>query len=489
MLKKFKEEDRKRSANKDLSEKKLRLELAVMQQKIKEQKLPVIILVDGWSASGKGGMISKIMSQLEPRGSTVYASKDAEGEQLRKPFLWRFWKDIPSKGELAIFDRGWYRDALSYMDELGDEREFYVESINTFERQLTDDGYIIIKFFLHISRDVQKKRMTELVGNTATDWRIKQNDIMQNRRYSYVFELRDRLLELTDKDNAPWHIIDNEDFDEGAHELLSILCEKLEEALEGKKLESEEKFKKPDIELLTMPSLSQVKQGKEMEKEEYDKALKFERKKLQQLHSLAYREKLPVIMAFEGWDASGKGGAIRRLSWSLDPRGHKVSSIAGPTSEELSKHYLWRFWTKIPKDGHIAIFDRSWYGRVMVERVEGFTSENRWSMAYDEINEFEKSLTDWGALVLKFFLHIDNDTQLERFKLRQETPEKQFKITDEDWRNREKWDDYETAIDEMLSRTSTTEAPWIIVEGNDKKSARLKVLRTVREHLEDRLYR
>ncbi len=200
-----------------------------------------------------------------------------------------------------------------------------------------------------------------------------------------------------------------------------------------------------------------------------------------------YKKRIPVILAFEGWDAAGKGGAIRRLSWALDPRGFEVIPVAAPTSEEINRHYLWRFWQKLPRDGHVAIFDRTWYGRVMVERVEGFAPENRWKEAFDEMNEFEASLSKWGAVVIKFFIHIDKDEQLKRFKDRQENPEKQYKITDEDWRNREKWDSYETAIDEMIKRTSTKNAPWVIVEGNDKKYARIKIIKTVRLALEQHL--
>ena len=236
-----------------------------------------------------------------------------------------------------------------------------------------------------------------------------------------------------------------------------------------------------------MPRLKDVDLSPSTTEEAYRAELKRERKKLQKLHSRLYREKVPVVLGFEGWDASGKGGAIRRLSWALDPRGFDVVPIAAPTPEELSRPYLWRFWRQLPKDGHVVLFDRTWYGRVMVERVEGLTPEARWSMAYDEINEFERELSRWGAVVLKFWLQIDQDTQLRRFEDRQSTPEKQYKITEEDWRNRKKWPQYELAVDEMLQKTSTEYAPWILVEGNDKKYARLKVLKTVRKALERRL--
>ena len=239
--------------------------------------------------------------------------------------------------------------------------------------------------------------------------------------------------------------------------------------------------------LREVPPLSAVDLSPKVSDEDYHRELKKEKKKLQRLHSALYREKVPVVIGFEGWDAAGKGGAIRRLSWALDPRGFDVVPIAAPTPDALARHYLWRFWRELPKDGHVVLFDRTWYGRVMVERIEGLTSEVRWRQAYDEINAFEKELSDWGAVVLKFWLQIDPDEQLRRFTARQETPEKQYKITDEDWRNREKWERYEAAVDEMLQKTSTEYAPWVIVESNDKKYARLKVLKTVRKALERRL--
>ena len=286
--------------------------------------------------------------------------------------------------------------------------------------------------------------------------------------------------------HAPWHVVQNEDKTRGTLEVLRRVRDALRAALEDgapRPLPPEQ----APWPLRAMPRLKDVDLSPSTTEEAYRAELKRERKKLQKLHSRLYREKVPVVLGFEGWDASGKGGAIRRLSWALDPRGFDVVPIAAPTPEELSRPYLWRFWRQLPKDGHVVLFDRTWYGRVMVERVEGLTPEARWSMAYDEINEFERELSRWGAVVLKFWLQIDQDTQIRRFEDRQSTPEKQYKITEEDWRNRKKWPQYELAVDEMLQKTSTEYAPWILVEGNDKKYARLKVLRTVRKALERRL--
>ena len=216
---------------------------------------------------------------------------------------------------------------------------------------------------------------------------------------------------------------------------------------------------------------------KRLDKEEYQKQLEECRDKLQELHNEVYRKKIPVTIAYEGWDAAGKGGNIKRLTSALDPRGYEVHPIASPTPDVINRQYLWRFWRRLPKTGHIAIFDRTWYGRVMVERIEGLCTEEEWKRAYDEINEFERELTDSGMVVIKFWVHIDKDTQLERFRDRENTPEKKWKITPEDWRNREKWDIYEKAVNEMLLKTNTQNAPWYILESNDKRYARIKAMK------------
>ena len=233
--------------------------------------------------------------------------------------------------------------------------------------------------------------------------------------------------------------------------------------------------------------LADVALDKTLTEEEYDTLLNQYQKRLRELHNELYRKKIPVIIAYEGWDAAGKGGNIKRITEALDPRGYEVHPIASPEPHEKARHYLWRFWNRLPKTGHVAIFDRTWYGRVMVERLEGFCSENDWQRAYVEINEFEKELADWNAVIVKFWVQIDKDTQLARFKERENTPEKRWKITDEDWRNREKWDLYEEAVNEMLQKTNTVYAPWHILESNDKKYARIKALKTVIEAIEKKM--
>lgn len=467
-------------------------ELAGLQQRIKEAGLPVIVLFEGWSAAGKGRAIGKLISELDPRGYQVYSNTAPEPGEARRPYLWRYWRDLPARGQIAVLDRGWYRQAVASARDQPQQAETLISSLNTFERQLCDDGYLILKFFLHIGKATQRERLEKLASSKATAWRVTRQDWEQNRTYGDLMEHLDHLMEATNPDWAPWHIVWNEGKNDGILAVLRTIRDRITAALsqgtQGVPWVPRARLLAPfSPPLLPMPKLSEVDLSPALDADGYDESLRRERRKLRKLHSQLYREKVPVVICFEGWDAAGKGGAIRRLSWALDPRGFDVIPIAAPSPDELAHHYLWRFWRQIPKDGHVAIFDRSWYGRVMVERVEGFTPETRWQMGYGEINEFEQTLHRWGAVVLKFWLQIDQETQLARFTERQNTPEKQYKITEEDWRNRAKWPAYELAVDEMLQKTSTGYAPWIIVEGNDKKYARLKVLKTVRQALEARL--
>ena len=285
---------------------------------------------------------------------------------------------------------------------------------------------------------------------------------------------------------VPWRVLDGSRTKSVAlRDAFRLLTDLIDEGLKNGRYTG--KPFKESFPLKKMPKLADVDLSPVLEDEEYRKELKKLQKRLAELHNTIYRKKIPVVLCYEGWDAAGKGGNIRRIAKPLDPRGFDVMPIASPLPHELARQYLWRFWTRLPRTGHITIFDRTWYGRVMVERLEGFCSENDWQRAYNEINEFEKELTDWGAAVIKFWVQIDKDTQLARFTDRQNTPEKQWKITDEDWRNREKWDLYEVAVNEMIQKTSTEFAPWHILESNDKRYARLKALRTVIEEIEKKL--
>lgn len=475
--------------------------LGSIQRRLKDAGIPVIILFEGMGAAGKGVQINRLIQSLDPRGFDVYASNRQTEEEAMRPFLWRFWTLTPEKGRIAIFDRSWYRKVLTdRFDGKTKKSEIpeVFQDIRSFEKQLSDDGTVIIKLFLCISKEEQKKRFKKLSEEKETAWRVTEDDWKRNRDYEKYLRLNEEMLEKTDTEYAAWNIIEATDKNYAAVKILKTVTEILEDVMVKN---AAEKAAKSALAAQTSQNssaanldqryqngvLSGADLSKSLSREEYKEQIDKLQKKLEVLHSEIYRRRIPVVLGFEGWDAGGKGGAIKRLTSHLDPRGYQVCPTAAPNDIEKKHHYLWRFWNRVPKAGHIAIFDRTWYGRVMVERIEGFCSEEDWKRAYQEINEMEAHMANAGAVVLKFWLQIDKDEQEHRFKERMENPEKQWKITDEDWRNREKWDQYELAVNEMLVRTSTTYAPWIVVEGNCKYYARVKVLRTVVEALEEKI--
>ncbi len=463
------------------------LALANLQQKLKENKQPVIVLIEGWGASGKGGLIHALIRDLDPRFFDVVSIKQPTSEERRWPFLKRFFDVIPAAGKILFLDSGWIDQAAEerVRGDLSDaEFGHRLESIRQFERQLAANGYLLVKLFMHVPEAEQQVRLQDLESDKDTAWRATRRDWRQNKSYKRMIEIFDECLEATDMPYARWEVLDGTLRTETYLKAVGHLTGKIKSALENRPAAEIPSRAWP---LLDMPPLAEIPLDKVIEEKEYNKKLKKLRKRLSKLHNELYRKHVPVVIVYEGWDAAGKGGNIKRLTSGLDPRGYEVIPIASPTPDELAHQYLWRFWIRLPKTGHIAVFDRSWYGRVMVERIEGFCAEPDWKRAYDEINEFERELTDSGVVVLKFWVQIDKDTQLERFTMRQNTPEKQWKITDEDWRNREKWDSYETAINEMLTKTSTENAPWYILESVDKCYARIKAMeitvRTIEEAL------
>ena len=457
-----------------------------LQMKIKEHKLPVLVLFEGWSAAGKGSMIGKIIKNIDPRFFKVATMSAPTEEETRRPFLYRYMREIPEEGKFAFLDSGWMEQTAKDVlkgDLFGEDYEKQIESIRRFERQLTDNGYLVLKFFMEIDKEEQKTRMQKLLDKPDTSWRVTGFDKWQNEHYKKCEKVFDRYLKDTNLPTSPWYIIDAGNKKWAELQVLETLVSNIDTALQNQK--HSVPIPQNVFPLVKMPKLSEVDlSDKFIDEKEYQQKLKVLQSRLGELHNRLYRKRVPVIITYEGWDAAGKGGNIKRVTGALDPRGYEVHPIASPEPHEKARHYLWRFWTRLPKDGHIAVFDRTWYGRVMVERLEGFCSENDWKRAYNEINEFEKELHDWGAVIIKFWVQIDKDTQLERFTERQNNPEKQWKITDEDWRNREKWDQYEMAVDEMLKKTSTTYAPWHILESVDKKYARIKALKIIIKELE-----
>lgn len=488
----------------------LEVRLGQLQRQCKELKIPVLIVFEGFGASGKGLQIGYLIQSMDPRGFQVFPIKNDTEEESMHPFMWRFWTKTPERGRIAIFDGSWYRRVLiDRFEKRTKEKDISraFQSINSFEEQLSDDGNVIVKLFLDIDQKEQKKRFDKLAKNKETAWRVTQGDIERNARYGEYADMMEDMLFKTDKDYAPWTIIEATDrrfatvkiyttvIKAMADQIEKVQRKKEEEStakdagetsvsLEASQVarEAEEELKELQVSILSKADLSL-----RYTQEEYKEKLKKLQKKMEKLHGELYRRRIPVVLGFEGWDAGGKGGAIKRLTQKMDPRGYVVNPTASPNDIEKAHHYLWRFWKAMPKDGHVAIFDRTWYGRVMVERIEGFCTKEEWQRAYKEINDMEKDLHDAGAIVIKFWMHIDKDEQERRFRERQENPEKQWKITDEDWRNREKWDQYEDSVNEMLLRTSTDYAPWVVVEGNDKYYARIKVLSAVVKAIEERL--
>ena len=484
MLKDFegKKKENKSALNEEIAA--LQSKLLEQQQLLMQAKLPVIVLIEGWAAAGKGSLIKEFISELDPRFYHVESPKILPEAEERYPFLYPYMKAIPVNGKVTFLDSGWMENVVRKYLRHEITKEDYrhrIRQVNEFERQLRDGGYVILKIFLHVPKSVQYERLRDLVENPATEWRVDKEDLWQHREYKRFMEAYDEFMEKTG-DTAGWHILDGSRHKTATRDALRLLVQRIERAVQEGRYEGV--TAEEDFPLKEMPLLSEVDLSLTMDSDEYKKELKKLQSRINELHNILYRRRIPVILCYEGWDAAGKGGNIRRLTYALDPRGFDVHPIASPLPHELSRHYLWRFWTRLPRTGHICIFDRTWYGRVMVERIEGFCSEKEWRRAYHEINEFERMLTEWGAVVLKFWIHVDQDTQLERFTDRQNTPEKQWKITDEDWRNREKWAEYEVAVNDLLQQTSTKNAPWYIIESNDKRYARIKTLRIIVKALE-----
>ena len=465
--------------------KELQARLMGQQQLLREKKLPVLVLIEGWAAAGKGSLIKELISEMDPRFYNVVSPAILPERETRYPFLYPYATEIPENGKVVFLDSGWMESTVRKAMKMEISKGEYkrrVRAVNEFERQLRDGGYLVLKIFMHIDKKEQFERLKELSENADTEWRVNPDDLWQHREYKRFLKAYDDFMDETGE-AAPWHVVDGKHRKTAVRDTLKLLVGEIDRGLERGRYNGEpfeEKFP-----LLEMPLLKDVDLSVQISDEDYKRELKKLQKRLGELHNILYRRKIPVILCYEGWDAAGKGGNIRRVAYPLDPRGVDVKPIASPEPHELNRQYLWRFWTRLPRSGHICIFDRTWYGRVMVERLEGFCTEKDWKRAYNEINEFERQLTEWGAVVLKFWIHIGSDTQLARFTDRQNTPEKQWKITDEDWRNREKWPQYEEAVDEMIQKTSTEYAPWFIIESNDKKYARIKALQIIVKALEE----
>jgi polyphosphate:AMP phosphotransferase len=469
-------------------------------------RFPVIILFAGVDGGGKGDTVNVLNEWMDPRWLMTRAYDEPSDEERDRPEYWRFWRDLPPKGRIGLFLSSWYsQPILRRVYDKDNEAIFddHLDRILALEKALADDGALILKFWMHLSRDAQKQRLKKLEKDPLTSWRVTPQDWEHWHIYDRFETAAERAIMRTSTGTAPWTIVEGVDpcfrsltVGEIIRTEISKHLEEtskkdllLEELAVGRTLQTEsEEETAVDAPLISplkgTTILSSLDMSQKLNKADYRKQLKQCQARLNKLHRKALKKRISTILLFEGADAAGKGGSIRRITAALDARHYQVIPIAAPTDEERAHHYLWRFWRHLSRAGRINIFDRSWYGRVLVERVEGFASEDEWKRAFSEINEFEEQLTHHGILLLKYWVHITKDEQLERFKAREQIPHKRWKLTEEDWRNREKWDDYNWAVNDIVEHTSTNAAPWVLVEGNDKRFARIKVISTFCDRLE-----
>lgn len=516
--------------------------LVVLQQRAVEKGTGLVVLFEGWNGAGKGSRISDLMYNLDARATSVYVSPDIteadyKGFVGRKngvtgfyPLMHEFWEALGERGDITFYDRGWYSKAMEMVlhqspTELLLPKEgtrHYLESIRDFEEQLVNDGYAVVKFFIHVRKKAQLKRLNKLYDDKETRWRVPEKKLFSVKDYNEAYELYDRLLEGSNFSFAPWVLIDGEDRRRANITIAETMIAAIEGALDAQ--EKDVARQAEETAVLTIdetnlkeegqlsdaaakaaaqhafapessrfeivrdyPTVDTMDHSLTINPSDYKKELKKLQRELFRLENLMFQARIPLIIMYEGWDAAGKGGNIKRVAQALDARAYTIIPSPAPTKPELAHPHLWRYWTRLPKAGHVGMFDRSWYGRVLVERVEDITAPERWAQGYDEINEFEHDLVDWGAILLKFWVDVSDEEQLARFKARQEDPAKQWKITPDDWRNRDKYEQYKSAIDDMFRLTSTTYAPWMVLESNDKKYARIKALKTIVRALKDRL--
>lgn len=533
--------------------------LVVLQQRAVNEGVGLVVLFEGWNGAGKGSRISDLMYNLDARATSVYVTPDVNPEDVRDfpgrkhdvtgyhPLMQEFWESLGERGHITFYDRGWYSKAMETLlaqkptdlvFPAGRARN-YLDSIEDFEEQLARDGYVVVKFFVHVSKKAQRKRLERLYDDKETRWRVPEKKLFSTKDYDDALELYERLLEGSNFDFAPWILLNGEDKRSSNLKIVETLVEAIENGLvakeENAKRIAEEDAKLKEIEASTMATLLKKAEKKGspdkgstsetrleaeakakaqhsfapeqsrfeivknyptvdgmdhslvLPREDYKKELKRLQEKLFKLENRMFQARIPLIVMYEGWDAAGKGGNIKRVAQALDARAYTIVPSPAPTKPELAHPHLWRYWIRLPKAGHVGLFDRSWYGRVLVERTEEITPPERWAEGYDEINEFEHDLVDWGAILLKFWVDVSDAEQLARFKAREEDPSKQWKITPDDWRNRDKYPQYKSAIDDMFRLTSTKYAPWRVLESDDKRYARVKALRIITDALEERL--
>lgn len=495
----------------------LRQQLLELQDELRNlASFQVILLFAGVDGAGKGETANILNEWMDPRWLVTRAYEAPTESERQRPAFWRYWRDLPARGRIGMFLSAWYSNPiLEQVYGKCTELEFdaRLERILAFERALADDSAAIVKFWMHLSYEAQEVRLKNLEKDPLTEARVTDEDWKNWEHYEQFVAAAERSISRTNTANSPWSIVEGTDanyrnlavgtvlrdtlhrrIDQAsltADHTTGIQRGKASKANSKKPLKTKQKQSESAVDsadsvhkqnLVTV--FTDLDMSPSLDKQTYLDELNSLQAKLHLLHNKARACGIPTVLLFEGPDAAGKGGAIRRIAAALHARNYQVHGVAKPTDEELAQHYLWRFWRHIPRDGQIAIFDRSWYGRVLVERVENIAIEDEWRRAYAEINDFEYQLTEHGTILVKFWLHITKEEQKKRFKQREKTPHKRWKLTSEDWRNREKWSNYELAINDVFQYTSTHTAPWTLIEGNDKRFARIKVLRTLCSRLE-----
>jgi polyphosphate:AMP phosphotransferase len=469
----------------------LRADLLDAQYDVGQLKtFSVLILINGVEGSGRGETVNELTSWMDPRHVLTYAFGDPSDEEFERPFMWRFWRALPPKGKIGILFHNWYAGPIQArvtrqikQSDLNQQ----VDEINRFEAMLAREGLLILKFWFHLSKKEQARRFKLLASSPATRWRVTKADWGHHECYDKYRDVSEHVLRLTSSAHAPWIVVAGAD---PCYRTLTVGRTLLESL--RKRLDLEARGLAQPVSAAPLPPktdgvnlINALKLDQPLSKKQFEKQLEELQGRFAMLtRKPAFRER-PLIIVFEGQDAAGKGGTIRRITSALDARQYRVVPTAAPTEEEKAQPYLWRFWRNVPRNGWITIFDRSWYGRVLVERVEGFCSEADWMRAYAEINDYEDQLVRHGSILVKFWLAISQEEQLRRFQARETTRFKRFKITAEDWRNRERWHEYESAVCDMVDRTSTEIAPWTLVEADNKYFARIKVLKTLCERVEE----
>ncbi len=457
----------------------LRVALINAQYDLSTADFPVIVVLAGDDRLGCNATLNTLHEWMDARYLEAFALRPPSDEELERPRLWRFWRTLPGRGQLGIYFGGWSQQVVAdrARRKIG-ERQFARRLAHgaLFERTLVADGALVLKFWLHVSKREHKRRLKRA---GKRDRAIDDRDWAIYEHYDRGMPLAERMLRETSTGGPAWHILESTDARFRDVFVARTILEGITTRLAERKPRRRSRARRGPAGTGERPVLAGVDLSFTLPRKRYKTQLARLQTTLARLTREAALASRTSVLVFEGWDAAGKGGVIRRLTNAIDARDYRVVAIAAPTPAEAAHHYLWRFWRHLPRAGTVLIFDRSWYGRVLVERVEGFARTDEWCRAYDEINDFEQQLVEHGILVRKFWLHLDQATQLERFRAREETPYKKYKITEEDYRNRERWQDYEAAVDEMVTRTHTKDAPWTLVPSNDKRVARVEVLRTV----------